>query len=193
MNEHYLLGIGKRLRKFRRQKKLTLQILADRSGVSKSLLSRIENGRSVPSLPVLLRLIRELDLEAEAFFHDLHFAPRETYVHRRNDDYRPIQKEIASVGFNYFEILEETFGNMAIQANILEIEPHSHRDLVTTDAHEFKYVLSGQIDYQIGEEFIPLSAGDTLFYDGRLPHVPHNRTEQKATLLVLYLYELSAG
>lgn len=193
MNEHYLLGIGKRLREIRSGEKLTLQQLADRSGVSKSLLSRIENGRSVPSLPVLLRLIRELDLEAEAFFRELHFEPRQAYIHRRAAEYAPIQKEIASVGFHYFQLLEETFGNVAIQANILEIDPHSHRDQVTTDAYEFKYVLAGEIDYEIGEETIHLQKGDTLFYDGRLPHVPRNRTEQKAALLVLYLYELSAG
>jgi transcriptional regulator with XRE-family HTH domain len=189
MSDYLLTGIGKRIKNLRQQKGIKLTDLADGAGVSKGLLSKIENGRTVPSLPVLLSIIQALAMLPEEFFQNLSYEPPpRRYVHKSAYDLIPIQKEDEAVGFNYQLVLEQAFEKFTMEVVILEILPKARRQKVSVDAYEFKYVLEGEINYQIDEEFVLLKTGDTLLYDGRIPHVPHNDTDRPAKMLVVYLY-----
>ena len=42
------------------------------------------------------------------------------------------------------------------------------------------------MEYEIGDEVFTLRAGDSLFFDARLPHVPVNRTNELVRMLVVY-------
>ena len=55
--EDYLIGIGKRIKEIRKSSNKTISDIANTAGVTSGLISRIENGRTMPSLPVLLKLI----------------------------------------------------------------------------------------------------------------------------------------
>ena len=46
---------------------------------------------------------------------------------------------------------------------------------MTTDAHEYKYILSGEVDYLIANETYTLKEGVFLFFDGRLKHLSLNK------------------
>ena len=188
MSEYMITGIGRRIKAIRLGKDKKLTTLAEQANISKGLLSKIENGRTVPSLPVLLSIIKALEITPEMFFSTLSYDPPRKYIHRSAKDFMPIKKEEEAQGFNYNFILEKAFENFAIEVVLLEIEPNSKRNKVTVDAFELKYVVEGQIDYEIEEEIIPLKKGDTLLYDGNLPHVPHNRTEKLAKMLVVYFF-----
>ena len=60
-------GIGKVLRELRKQKDLSLNDLAHRSGVSRSMLSQMETGRSIPSVLVLCKIARSFDVPVTVF------------------------------------------------------------------------------------------------------------------------------
>ncbi len=60
-------GIGKVLRELRKRKELSLNDLAQLSGVSRSMLSQIETGRSVPSVLVLCKIARSFDVPVTVF------------------------------------------------------------------------------------------------------------------------------
>ncbi len=188
MSEHLLTNIGKRIRELRLQSGYKLVEIAEKAGVSKGLLSKVENGRTVPSLPVLLSIIQSLGTVPEDFFKNLQFEPTKPYIKISPGEHSLIKKEEDAVGFLYNFILNKPFENFILEAVILEIEPGSKRKKVSVDAYEFKYVLEGEINYQIDEEFILLKKGDTLLYDGKVPHVPHNETDKPAKMLVLYFY-----
>ncbi|HLX67931.1 MAG TPA: helix-turn-helix transcriptional regulator, partial [Puia sp.] len=68
MNEDLLLLIGDKIKTKRTQKNITLEQLAQKAGVSKGLISQIENNRTVPSLPVLFNLIQSLGENLPSFF-----------------------------------------------------------------------------------------------------------------------------
>ena len=53
MQEDIIIQISKRLKDIRKEKDITLQQLADATGVSKGMLSQVENSRTIPSLTVL--------------------------------------------------------------------------------------------------------------------------------------------
>src|SRR5947208_16118718 len=54
--------LGQRLRKAREQKKIGLRELARRLGVSPSLISQIETGKTEPSINTLFAIVSELEL-----------------------------------------------------------------------------------------------------------------------------------
>ena len=49
-------------------------------------------------------------------------------------------------------------------------------------------VLSGEVKYQLEDTFFDMKEGDALFFDGNIPHVPHNESAEPASLLVFYLF-----
>jgi mannose-6-phosphate isomerase-like protein (cupin superfamily) len=78
--------------------------------------------------------------------------------------------------------------SLGFEAVLLEVAPQSKREKVTTDAYEFKYMISGECIYDIEGEEVLLKEGDSIFFDGRLPHVPINRGKISVKMLVLYFF-----
>jgi transcriptional regulator with XRE-family HTH domain len=186
--EDYLIGIGKRIKKIRKEKQLTISEVASRANVSNGLISRIENGRTIPSLPVLLSLIASLDTPVSIFFENLDPENNVKFIVARHDEYTDLEKEIEAEGFTYKFIFSKQLTSMGFEAVLLEVKPNSKREKVITDAFEFKYILSGEITYLIDKEEVILREGDSLFFDGRIPHVPVNKGTSSCKMLVLYFF-----
>ncbi|TLN23493.1 helix-turn-helix transcriptional regulator, partial [bacterium] len=64
------LAIGEKIRKLRREMDLTLQQLSDKTGLSKPLLSQVENGHVVPPVATLIRIARSLGVNISHFFQE---------------------------------------------------------------------------------------------------------------------------
>ncbi|HMP91939.1 MAG TPA: XRE family transcriptional regulator [Phnomibacter sp.] len=189
MQEDILLQISNRLRALRKEKNVTLQDVADRSGVSKSLVSQIENSRTVPSLLVLMNLIKSLEVDLNAFFKNINLnPPNETVIIKRAHEYQPFEKE-HSQGFTYQRILTTHLHDMHVDVVLLTLQPGATRSMVCTEAFELKFVLAGPVVYRINDREILLNTGDTLFFDGRDPHVPVNPTAAPVQMLVIYFFE----
>ncbi|WP_274474896.1 helix-turn-helix domain-containing protein [Mangrovimonas aestuarii] len=186
--DDFLIGIGKRIKAIRNKQQITISALAANAGVSNGLISRIENGRTIPSLPVLLELIRALEVDASTFFEGVENKAGAKYILLKKEDQQYLEKEIEAEGFTYHHIFSKSLNAVGFEAVMLTVSPNSKRDMVTTDAWEFKYVLSGTCVYQIEEEEVEVNAGDSLYFNGRLPHVPVNRSTEDCTMLVLYFY-----
>ena len=179
--------VGKRIKEIRLSKEFKLVEVAVNAGVSKGLLSRIENGRTIPSLPVLLEIISALGEKPGSFFESIDYSSGSPFYKLiRRNDYQPIEKE-DSVGFNYYSIVSRSFSDVTFTAVLLELEPNASREMVTTDGMEFIYLVAGHIDYQLGNATVTMEEGDSLFFDGRVPHLKINKSEQTARILVIYL------
>lgn len=191
--EDYLIGIGKRLKEIRKKSALTIHEVAGRAGVSNGLISRIENGRTIPSLPVLIELIHSLDTDVTYFFEGVKNIKNAKFIHIKKEDYHKIEKEDRSEtkGFNYYHIFSKSINSIGFEAVILEVEPDSKRDKVITDAWEFKYIIKGSVTYIIDDVEVTVNEGDSICFNGRLPHVPENRTLENCLMLVLYFYSES--
>lgn len=184
--EHVLLQIGRKIREVRKSRKQTVQEIADRAGVSKGLISKIENNRTIPSLPVLLAIIRALEADINSFFEGLEFEPEQSYSIKRHGEFEPFEKESA-IGFLYKKIITSSFGGNVIEVTLLELHPGSQRELVSTDGHELLFILKGEIGFELGEERLRLYQGDTFFFNGRIPHRPINDGTEMAEFLVVYI------
>jgi uncharacterized cupin superfamily protein len=69
------------------------------------------------------------------------------------------------------------------------LEPGASRPLVETEAFEYKYMLAGDVEYQFDKENVILGQGDSVLFDGRLPHTPRNLGTTTASMLVIYFFE----
>lgn len=91
------------------------------------------------------------------------------------------------VGFSYERFL--TMKNSTIDIVFLTLEPKNYRNQVVTEAFEYKYLLSGTVDYLIGDQTYTLHEGDSLFFDGRLTHVPVNNCSVPCKMLIVYFFD----
>ena len=181
-----LIQVGLRMRELRKQRALTLDVLARRSGLSKGLLSKFENFRAVPSLPVLVRLAQSLDVDASELLRGIGDKAPAPYVVIKADQRRVTERDQA-VGFVYEALMTRPVGDTVFQAFVLTIRKNSRRKLVTTEGDQFLFVLEGPLELQLGNDAIPLAKGDALFFDGRLPHVPRSTGAGDAVILAIYL------
>lgn len=180
-----VVRIAQKIRSTRLSKNMTIQQLATRSKVSKGLLSKIENARTVPSLPVFVTLIQSLDISLKEFFNDMLMMSSKNYLLIKRDQFSSLQRE-DRIGFHYEHILSQTLTSSTMEAVLLTVEPGARSIPSTTDGFEFKYLIAGSCNYMINDEIVTLEEGDALFFNGAMPHVPVNITRRKAVMLVLY-------
>lgn len=189
MQEDIIIQISKRLKDIRKEKDITLQQLADVAGVSKGMLSQVENSRTIPSVTVLLSLIKSLQVDFNEFFKDINLHPKESKViFKKKEQYQPFEKENAK-GFYYQRLLSTTIHNYHADFVLLRLQKGAEREMVSTDAFEFKYLLNGKVDYIIGDETYSMEEGDSVFFDGAELHNPYNRGEEDALMLVIYIFK----
>ncbi|MEM6633420.1 MAG: XRE family transcriptional regulator [Bacteroidota bacterium] len=185
--EDYLIGVGRKLKSIRKKKNLRLSEVAQLAKVSTGLVSKIENGRTIPSLPVLISIVSALDEEMSVFFKGLDINKKQSYYVVRSGEKEQMEREKSS-GFHYELIFSRRLFSIGFEVVLLTLDPGATREKSTTDAFECKYVIKGEVSYVIDKEKVVLHKGDTLFFDGRIPHYPENHSKEEASMLVTYFF-----
>src|ERR1700759_3065259 len=104
MEDDILIQISNRIKERRREKNITAQELATLANVSKSLISQIENSRTIPSLIVLIDIIKALNIDLNEFFKYIRAKGDHLPVLvKRKNEYEPFEKE-HTTGFSYQRI-----------------------------------------------------------------------------------------
>ncbi len=185
--------IGGLIRRYRKDKGLKLLDLSGVTGIKSAMLSKIENGRMLPTIPTLFTIIQKLGIKPETFFAELS-AENDFpgYLHMPKASYTAYEKEESAVGFEYHSVFEHSFENGAFQLSILTLHPGAHRPAVTTAAYELVFVLSGNLQYQLEDRVFELTEGDSIFFDGNIPHVPIHTQKNTVQLLVMYFFAESS-
>ncbi|WP_336838445.1 XRE family transcriptional regulator [Sphingobacterium siyangense] len=189
MEDTTIFKISNKIKEIRKEKGITIQEVADRAGVSKGLISQIENNRTIPSLLVLINIINALNIDLNEFFKDFNSElDSGPVVVRKKDTYSPFEKESA-IGFHYKRIFTSAMDSSTMDIVLLELLPDAQRPMVETEAYEYKYIISGQVEYIFNDQKISLEEGDSIFFNGRLSHTPRNVGSEKAVMLIVYFFE----
>jgi transcriptional regulator with XRE-family HTH domain len=179
--------IARRVQDLRAQRGLTLEALAEQSGVSRSMISLIERGESSPTAVLLERLATGLGVPLASLFD----APRATTqpVARRADQAR--WRDPAS-GYLRRNVSP---GGFPSPIQIVEVEfPRGARVAFDTGAreprvHQQVWVLEGSIDVTVGDDRHQLHRGDCLAFALDRPVTFHNRTSKPARYAVVIASE----
>ena len=86
VDKEIVARIAGKIRAIRLKQGLTIQQLADRADVSKGLISKIENSRTIPSLPVFVKILRSLDISFMDFFADMGPGDQKRHILIRKDE-----------------------------------------------------------------------------------------------------------
>ncbi|KGE13230.1 helix-turn-helix domain-containing protein [Sphingobacterium deserti] len=192
MEDNTIFKISSKIKEIRKEKGITIQDLADRAGVSKGLISQIENNRTAPSLFVLINIVNSLEVDLNEFFKDFKSSANEgPIIVRKKKDYEAFEKEQAE-GFHYQRIFASSIEKSTLDIVLLELAPDATRPMVETEAFEYKYIIQGEVEYVFPDQVVSLSAGDSIFFDGRLSHTPRNIGKSTAIMLIVYFFDAKA-
>jgi transcriptional regulator with XRE-family HTH domain len=159
-----LAMVGGRLRRLRGERGWRLEDLAERTGLSKAYLSRLESGERQPSLTALFSIARAYGISFSALFEP-EPEVQGSVVTRGNGG--PIQR---GNGLLYSKL---SGGNWTFNLRPLRVVVPAEREGETLYQHEgeqWLYVLSGRLHLEIGEEEFVLEPGDAAHFDAGNPH-----------------------
>ena len=189
-NEVKALNLGSRIRRLRLKKGLTLKDISLLTGLSKPLLSQIENNNASPPIATLLKISKALGVTIGYFFQALESPDRIVLVRRedRNEIMRRIHEEASVVGYRY-ESLAYPRLDKHMEPFIVEVEPRGEKDLIfyNHSGEEFLFVLEGELEFRGSDKILVLEKGDSLYFDSHTPHALRGLNGKKASVLsVIY-------
>jgi transcriptional regulator with XRE-family HTH domain len=151
--------IARRVRNFRAEAGLSLKALAEKSGVSKSMISLIERAETSATAVVLDRIAAALGCSLTSFFEndetsDDPLSKRASQSIWRDPDSGYVRRMLSPPHFDSpIELIEVTFPAGARVA---------YAATPGRDLHQQLWVISGAMEVRVGDELFSLSAGDCL-------------------------------
>lgn len=167
------LAIGSRIRSVRQAQRLTIDQVAESTGLTKGFLSRVERDLTSPSIASLVTLCQVLSLDVGALF-----SQPDTHVVRLAEAPR-----ISLGGDGIIEQLVTARSERRLQVIRSVIEPHGEgeKELYSVDCEvEVLHVVAGHFIVIFANERFELEAGDTVTFPGREPHSWINPTDKQA-------------
>jgi transcriptional regulator with XRE-family HTH domain len=177
--------LGERLRTARAAKGYTLRELAAEIGVSASLLSQVENGKSLASVTTLHALVTALGISLDQLFTTDDQPRISTPVGRdsgRLEAHEPVHTAgsrpvLRMAGGVTWERLSSLLSHM-VDAQLVTYEAGSSSSsdgtLSRHNGIEFAYLIEGELTLRLGYEEYHLEAGDSLSFDSTTPHMYEN-------------------
>ena len=180
-------SIGERTRELRLERGLTLAELAERVGIGKAMLSKIENAQTSCSLSTLSALAEGLDAPVSGLVREADIESQA--IHVMAGEAPTIVRRGSNLGHQY-QLLGALTGRQNILEPLLvtltdETEPFPMFQHTGT---EFIYVLEGSMSYKHGEETHVLNPGDSLLFDAEGVHGPSELYETPIRFLSVFTF-----
>lgn len=154
---------GERLRNLRKSRAMTIEALAERSGVSSGLISQVERGRVSPTMDSFWKLCQALDVPLHFFFDP---APGNFMVVRR-DERRILSFPSSHISY---QLLSPNLDGKLEMVQVV-LDPGDRSDeLIAHEGEECGLMLSGSMSVLIGDQEIHLEEGDSISFKCTTPH-----------------------
>ena len=191
MNNHSV--VGAKIKGLRETKDLSIDVIAERSGLTVEQIESIENDVNLPSLGPLIKIARALGVRLGTFMDD-------------NDALGPIvcraedREKDSSISFSngatdarkhmeYHPLAQQKAGRH-MEPFVIDINPEENPNFQLSDheGEEFIYVMQGEVEIVYGKETYTLKEGDSIFYDSIVKHHVHGAPGKSAKILaVVYI------
>jgi transcriptional regulator with XRE-family HTH domain len=160
--------IGKRIRSMRLKNAITLQQLASRTNLSKSLLSKIENGKVSSPVSTLFTIAKALNTKITYFFNDQ--DENLPIILVRKNERRQFHRINARFGYTY-EALGYKRKEKLMEPFILYMDKKTAKNVTFSHpGEEILFVLEGTWEFKHGDEKLTLRKGDCIYFDASVPH-----------------------
>ena len=180
--------VGSKIKGIRESKSLSVEEIAERSGLSVEQVNSIENDENLPSLGPLIKIARALGVRLGTFLDDSDaLGPVVCRAEEHNNSISfSNDASDARKNMEYFSLAKEKAGRH-MEPFIIDIQPSEEKDfkLSAHEGEEFIYVLSGELEIEYGKEKYLLKEGDSIYYDSIVKHHVHGVAGKAAKILAL--------
>lgn len=171
-----IIPIGKRIRRTRLDKKITLDTMANETGLSKEFIKKIESGDQRPSVGTLLQISRTLHIDSSFLLKEqddtIEERAKAYTIRTDNYAYTPLSPTTENKHLKAFKIVvesEKSHGGVGFQH----------------EGEEFVYVLKGEVEVQVGDHVNKLKKEDSLHFNSGVKHDLKNTGKTDAELIVV--------
>jgi transcriptional regulator with XRE-family HTH domain len=175
--------LASRIAFLRRQHGMTLDQLADSAGLTKSYVSKVERGLSIPSISTALKIAGTFDLSVGQLLGETQYDDAISVVRRGE---RPsFMRGGSSSGYDY-EMLAPGKRFKTMEPFIMR-PPLKFQDdrRFEHGGQEMVFVLSGAIELAFGSHNYTLNTGDCAYFDSHIPHRSRSLNGKVAQVLVV--------
>ena len=176
------LKVGVRLRHARLLKGMRMKDLATAVDCDESMISKIESGKVLPSIPMLNKLVHALDRDMASFFGlriDEHML-----VQKPDERLKVFVDALrGGTGVTYERLVPVGAGNL-LEANVHVVAPGGEKiDLITHQGEAVGYLVCGEIELTIDDTTYRMSAGDSFFFKAYLTNSYCNVGDVEARII----------
>jgi transcriptional regulator with XRE-family HTH domain len=168
--------VGQKIKSVRQEKNISLENIANDTGISIENLKKIESGILIPPVGTLLQIAKALEIDSGFLFRE-----QEEQLKERVKAYNKRTENYA-----YTTLIQEAANKHLKAFKVVVAAYQDHQGVgYCHEGEEFVYVLKGRIEIIVGEHINHLSEGDSLHFNSAIRHMIRNPTEEKAELLVV--------
>ena len=155
------MNLGSLIRRHRKEKRLTLKVVAEKAGISEGFLSQVENSTSAPSVDTLISISNAIGVNAGDLLNQV--AIQENLAVVRKTEWDDI--EVPKTGFATRRFLSPE-NRTVIDSAVLFLKPEKvipvRKDI--KNGQEVLCILQGALELVHGEQVIHFSEGDAVHF-----------------------------
>src|SRR4028119_1977624 len=180
--------IGNTIRELRQKHGLTIAEIADQTGISRGMLSKIENAQTATSLETLGKLAKALGISLSAFFRNYDVPGGGAQIVKNGEGMEVVRRGTKR-GHTYHLLAYDQGPTKLFEPFLIAMDDAS--EAFPTFEHpgvEFIYVLEGKLEYRHGQSTYLLEPGDALTFRGDIPHGPEKLVDLPIRFLAIIHY-----
>lgn len=181
--------LGTTIRQLRQEHNLTIAEVSERAGISRGMLSKIENNLAATSLETLEQLANALGVTLSKLFQNYNL-PRGAAQLVKNGEGMEVVRRGTRAGHTYQLLAYDQGPHKTFEPFLITIEdkqeefpPFEH------PGTEFIHMLQGKLEYRVGKDTFILNKGDSLTFQGEIPHRPETLLETPIKFLAIIHYD----
>ncbi|MBW1712373.1 MAG: cupin domain-containing protein [Deltaproteobacteria bacterium] len=180
------LGVAQRIRSIRRQKGLSIEDVARRSGLSEEVIRQVEEESASPCLGDLIKLAKALEMRMGTLISS---APARPYTVVRADQRKIVNRysseQVLKFGYSYQHLAFDK-GDRSMEPFFISLKPEeAEEELSSHDGEEFIFILEGQMEAHVGPEIEVLNPGDAIYYSSTVPHLVKCHGDKETKILAV--------
>ncbi len=184
-------SVGQAIRELRLRDGLTIAQVSEIAGISRGMMSKIETGSTTAGMDTLARIARALGISMSVLFSK-YDASAATAQHVKKGAGMEVVRRGTKSGHTYHLLAYDQGPVKLFEPFLVTIEDDTQR--YPTFQHpgtEFLYVLEGVIEYRCGQQTYVLEPGDSLSFQGDVPHGPEQLVHCPIRFLSIIIYPRS--
>jgi transcriptional regulator with XRE-family HTH domain/quercetin dioxygenase-like cupin family protein len=181
--------LGSTVRDLRIQHGLTIADVAERAGISRGMLSKIENAQTATSLETLEQIANALGVTLSRLFRNYNMPTGGAQLVKSGQGMEVVRRGTRS-GHTYHLLAYDQGPQKTFEPFLITLEdPGEEFTAFEHPGTEFIHMLEGRLEYRVGQETFMLEPGDSLTFRGEIPHRPEKMHTTPIRFLAIIHYD----